>query len=118
MQLARILSTYIARQFFGWFAGVFGTMVAVTFLLDYLELLRRGGGRAHANWGILLEMAALKMPETGAARPIRPIASARYSASSPSTPASPATPQAIRFGPDGGVSRERTASTPAIAARK
>src|SRR5689334_6520445 len=39
-------------------------MVAVTFLLDYLELLRRGGGRAQANWGILLEMAALKLPHT------------------------------------------------------
>ena len=64
MQLARILSGYIARQFFAWFAGVFGTMVAVTFLLDYLELLRRGGGRAQANWGVLLEMAALKMPHT------------------------------------------------------
>ena len=30
----------------------------------YLELLRRGGGRAQANWGVLLEMAALKMPHT------------------------------------------------------
>jgi lipopolysaccharide export system permease protein len=64
VQLARILSAYIARQFFSWFAGVFGTMVAVTFLLDYRELLRRGGGRAQANWGVLLEMAALKMPHT------------------------------------------------------
>jgi lipopolysaccharide export system permease protein len=72
VQLARILSAYIARQFFGWFAGVFGTMVAVTFLLDYLELLRRGGGRAQANWGILLEMAALKMPHT--AQEIMPFA--------------------------------------------
>src|SRR6266550_4729422 len=48
VQVARILSAYIARQFFTWFAGVFGTMVAVTFLLDYLELLRRAGGRAQA----------------------------------------------------------------------
>src|SRR6266550_2737425 len=64
VQVARILSAYIARQFFTWFAGVFGTMVAVTFLLDYLELLRRAGGRAQAGWGVLLEMAALKMPHT------------------------------------------------------
>src|SRR5437588_7748604 len=64
VQVARILSAYIARQFFTWFAGVFGTMVAVTFLLDYLELLRRAGGRAQAGWDILLEMAALKMPHT------------------------------------------------------
>ncbi len=64
MQLARTLSAYIARQFFAWFCGVFGTMVAVTFLLDYLELLRRGGTRTQATWGVLLEMAALKLPHT------------------------------------------------------
>src|SRR5207253_4239809 len=64
VQVARILSADIARQCFTWFAGVFGTMVAVTFLLDYLELLRRAGGRVQAGWGILLEMAALKMPHT------------------------------------------------------
>src|SRR5260370_41073190 len=39
-------------------------MVGVTFLLDYLELLRRGGTRAQATWGTLLEMAALKLPHT------------------------------------------------------
>jgi len=64
VRLARILSAYIARQFFAWFCGVFGTMLIVTFLLDYLELLRRGGGRVQASWGVLLEMAALKMPHT------------------------------------------------------
>jgi lipopolysaccharide export system permease protein len=64
VQLTRTLSTYIARQFFMWFCGVFGTMVGVTFLLDYLELLRRGGTRAQATWSTLLEMAALKLPHT------------------------------------------------------
>ena len=64
MQLARTLSAYIARQFFGWFCGVFGTMVSVTFLLDYIELIRRGGTRPSATWGTLLEMAALKLPHT------------------------------------------------------
>ncbi len=64
MQLARTLSAYIARQFFTWFCGVFGTMVGITFLLDYLELIRRGGTRAQATWGTLLEMAALKLPHT------------------------------------------------------
>src|ERR1700730_11860383 len=62
VRLARILSAYIARQFFAWFCGVFGTMLIVTFLIDYLELLRRGGGRAQASWGVLLEMGGLKMP--------------------------------------------------------
>jgi lipopolysaccharide export system permease protein len=61
---AGTLSTYIARQFFVWFAAVFGTMVSVTFLLEYIELLRRAGTRAQATWGTLLEMAVLKLPHT------------------------------------------------------
>jgi lipopolysaccharide export system permease protein len=64
MRLPRTLSVYIARQFFTWFCGVFGTMVSITFLLDYIELLRRGGTRLQATWGLLLEMAALKLPHT------------------------------------------------------
>lgn len=64
MRLARTLSAYIARQFFIWLCSVFGAMVSVTFLLDYIELLRRGGTRAQATWGTLLEMAALKLPHT------------------------------------------------------
>jgi len=64
VQVARILSAYIARQFFVWFCGVFGTMVSITFLIDYLELIRRGGSKAQATWGILLEMSALKLPHT------------------------------------------------------
>ena len=39
-------------------------MVSVTFLLDYIELMRRGGTRAQATWGMLLQMAALKLPHT------------------------------------------------------
>jgi lipopolysaccharide export system permease protein len=64
VRLARTLSAYIARQFFIWFCSVFGAMVTVTFLLDYIELIRRGGTRSQATWGVLLEMAALKMPHT------------------------------------------------------
>lgn len=64
VQIPRTLTLYIARQFATWFGSVFGTMVSVTFLLDYIELLRRGGTRAQATWGTLLEMAALKLPHT------------------------------------------------------
>jgi lipopolysaccharide export system permease protein len=64
VQLAKTLSAYIARQFLTWFCGVFGTMVSITFLLDYIELIRRAGTRVQATWGILLEMAALKLPQT------------------------------------------------------
>lgn len=72
VQLARTLSAYIARQFFEWFCGVFAAMATVTFLIDYLELVRRGGSKAQASWGVLLEMAALKLPHT--AQEIMPFA--------------------------------------------
>jgi len=64
VQLAKTLSAYIARQFFAWFCGVFGAMVVITFLLDYIELLRRGGTRVQATFGTLFEMAVLKLPHT------------------------------------------------------
>jgi lipopolysaccharide export system permease protein len=64
VQLAKTLSAYIGRQFFGWFCGVFGAMAVVTFLLDYIELIRRGGSRIQATLGILFEMAALQLPQT------------------------------------------------------
>jgi lipopolysaccharide export system permease protein len=64
VQLAKTLSSYIARQFFAWFCGVFAAMVVVTFLLDYIELIRRSGTRMQATLWVLLEMAALKLPHT------------------------------------------------------
>src|SRR5881392_1148100 len=39
-------------------------MVIITFLLDYIELIRRGGAKIQATLGLLLEMAALKLPHT------------------------------------------------------
>jgi lipopolysaccharide export system permease protein len=64
VQLARTLSAYIARQFFGWFCGVFATMATITFLVDYIELLRRGATRTTVSMAALFEMAALKLPHT------------------------------------------------------
>jgi lipopolysaccharide export system permease protein len=64
LQLAKTLSAYIARQFFGWFCGVFGAMAIITFLLDYIELIRRGGSKVQATLGVLFEMAALQLPQT------------------------------------------------------
>jgi lipopolysaccharide export system permease protein len=61
--LAKTLSSYIARQFFTWFCSVYGAMLTISFLIDYIELLRRGATRG-VTLGILLEMAALKLPHT------------------------------------------------------
>jgi lipopolysaccharide export system permease protein len=62
MRFARTLSGYIAAQFLGWCGGVFGAMLVIIFLLDYVELLRRGAAKPEATLGRLLEMAALKLP--------------------------------------------------------
>jgi lipopolysaccharide export system permease protein len=62
MRVARTLSGYIARQFLAWCGGVFGAMLVIIFLLDYIELLRRGASKPEATLARLLEMAALKLP--------------------------------------------------------
>src|SRR5258708_37499880 len=60
--IAKTLSSYLARQVLVWCGGVFAVMLTITFLLDYLELIRRGAARPEATLGLLLEMAALKLP--------------------------------------------------------
>jgi len=58
----KTLFRYIARQFFGWCAAVFLTMITIVFLLDYVELIRRSGNKSEATLLTLLELAALKQP--------------------------------------------------------
>lgn len=64
MLLAKTLSAYIARQFFVWFCSVYGAILSISFLVDYIELLRRGATRSGVTLGVLFEMAALKLPHT------------------------------------------------------
>jgi lipopolysaccharide export system permease protein len=64
LRLGKTLSGYIARHFFAWFCGVFGTMTIVTFLADYIELIRRGGSKVQATLSLLFAMAALQSPQT------------------------------------------------------
>jgi lipopolysaccharide export system permease protein len=64
LRVAKTISAYIARQFCGWFCGVFAAMVIITFLLDYVELIRRGGSKLQATFSLLFQMAALKLPST------------------------------------------------------
>ena len=58
----KTLAFYIARQFLLWCFVVFAAMTSIVFLLDYVELIRRGGTRPGATLAVLLEMAALKQP--------------------------------------------------------
>jgi lipopolysaccharide export system permease protein len=60
--IAKTLSGYLARQVLAWCGAVFAIMLTIVFLLDYLELIRRGAQRPDATMGLLLEMAALKLP--------------------------------------------------------
>ena len=62
MSPGKTLFRYIAREFLVWCGSVFGVMLTIVFLLDYLELVRRGGSLPQATLGVLLEMAALKLP--------------------------------------------------------
>jgi lipopolysaccharide export system permease protein len=61
--IAKTLSGYLARQVLTWCGAVFAVMLTITFLLDYLELIHRGAQRPAATLGVLLEMAALKLPD-------------------------------------------------------
>lgn len=58
----KTLAFYIARQFLLWCFVVFLTLATIVFLLDYVELIRRGGSHADATLLVLLEMATLKQP--------------------------------------------------------
>src|SRR6201993_3817291 len=39
-------------------------MLSISFLIDYIELLRRAATKSGVTLGVLLEMAALKLPHT------------------------------------------------------
>ena len=58
----KTLFRYIVFQFALWCAGVFFAMLLIVFLLDYIELIRRGNSHPDASLLVLLEMAALKQP--------------------------------------------------------
>jgi lipopolysaccharide export system permease protein len=58
----KTLAFYIARQFLLWCFVVFLTLATIVFLLDYVELIRRGGSHPEATLLVLLEMATLKQP--------------------------------------------------------
>ena len=62
MRLSSTLSIYIGRQFLLWFAIVFAALVSIIFLFDMVELLRRAASRPEASFGIIVQMAVLKLP--------------------------------------------------------
>jgi len=66
MKLSATLSAYFGRQFIVWVLGTFLAIMAIVFLLDLIELLRRAADK-DASFGVVLEMAVLKAPQIGQA---------------------------------------------------
>jgi lipopolysaccharide export system permease protein len=62
MRLSRTLSAYIGRQFLYWFACVFLSFLALVFVFDVVELLRRVVGREQVGLGLVIQLALLKLP--------------------------------------------------------
>ena len=56
------LAFYIGRRFFAGLAFVFLSFVLLVFLIDAIELLRRGGNKTGVGFALLLEMALLHLP--------------------------------------------------------
>jgi lipopolysaccharide export system permease protein len=56
------LFSYIARRFLMWFSGVFLLFIMLIFIGDFVELTRRTSARADIGAGLLVKMAALKLP--------------------------------------------------------
>ena len=65
MRLSSTLSRYIGRQFLFWFGGVMLVLLGLTFTLDAVELMRRAAAKSTASFGIVIEMAILKLPLMG-----------------------------------------------------
>lgn len=63
MRISPTLSTYIGRQFLLCFLGVLFTLVAIVFLFDVIELLRRSAGRAGASVELVIQLSLLKLPK-------------------------------------------------------
>ncbi len=62
MRMPRTISRYVGRQFFTWFLIIILSMIAVIFLVDLVELLRRASGKPEATFAIVLAMALLRLP--------------------------------------------------------
>lgn len=65
MNFPATLFGYIARRFFMWFSGVFLLFVTLIFIGDFVDLTHRTSARADIGAGLLVKMAALKLPYEG-----------------------------------------------------
>jgi lipopolysaccharide export system permease protein len=62
MLLPETLSVYLAKQFIKNVAIIFGILMTIVFLADFIEMLRRSADRGDITIFILLEMVLLRIP--------------------------------------------------------
>lgn len=65
MKISSTLSLYIGRNFFYAFLAFFIGLLALIFLLDIVELLRRASSKVDVTNGLIIEMAIMKLPHMG-----------------------------------------------------
>ncbi len=61
-RLSAILFFYLGRQFILWFLAVTFLFIALIFMIDMIELLRRSSGKPAVTFDLVLTMAAMKLP--------------------------------------------------------
>jgi lipopolysaccharide export system permease protein len=64
MNTFTILSRYIFRQFFLYFIIVLAILSSIILLFEFIEMVRRVGGRPEATIGIAIQLTLLKSPQT------------------------------------------------------
>jgi lipopolysaccharide export system permease protein len=62
MTAAVTLSVYIARTFVGWVLAMLASLSGLVSLFDFIELLRRSASKPDATFGLVSEIALLRLP--------------------------------------------------------
>ena len=66
MNISWTLSRYLARQFLMIALMAFGVFLALIFMIELVELLRRGADKPDVSFGLLASMALMALPQLGA----------------------------------------------------
>ena len=65
MRISPILSLYIGRHFLVSFFSLLSLFLLLVLLFDAIELLRRTASQPDVTFGIVIEMAILRLPHMG-----------------------------------------------------
>ncbi|MCW9033646.1 MAG: LPS export ABC transporter permease LptG [Rhodospirillales bacterium] len=65
MRISPIMSIYVGRQFLLSFITLFIMLLALVFLFDIVELLRRASSKSGIGFALIIELALLKLPKIG-----------------------------------------------------